>query len=94
MTDGPVRDLTQLRDQFTTLRDALAINDVAGVEAATESLRATLATFSPDTALTEDAHALAREVTALSGRVADSLAARLNAFDLVIEALRNEESTR
>jgi len=93
MTDGPVRDLTQLRDQFTTLRDALAVNDVAAVEAATEHLRATLQSFSTDTALSPAAQALARDVTALSGTVADTLAARLNAFDLVIEALRNEESS-
>ncbi|MBU3730112.1 MAG: hypothetical protein FGM26_01035 [Beijerinckiaceae bacterium] len=94
MTEGPVRDLTQLRDQFTTLRNALAVNDVAAVEAATASLRSTLETFTPENALTADAQALAREVTALSGQVAETLAARLNAFDLVIEALRNEESTR
>ena len=94
MKDGPVRDLTQLRDQFTTLRDALAVNDVAVVEAATDRLRATLQNFSSDTDLSPAAQALARDVTALSGTVAEALAARLNAFDLVIEALRNEESTQ
>lgn len=92
MTEGPIRDLTQLREQFITLRDALAVNDIAAVEAATESLRATLGAFSPGDAISPETRQILHDVDALSGEVADVLASRLRAFDLIIDALRAQES--
>lgn len=94
MTDGPVQDLTQLRGHLKMLRDALAVNDVAAVEAATASLREALALFSSASILPAESQGLARDMSVLSSDVADTLASRLNAFDLVIEALREEESAR
>lgn len=91
MTADPVRDLTQLRNQFLTLRDALAVNDAAAVDAATNALRASLASFSADQPLSPEAQKLVRDVTQLSGDVADVLRSRLHAFDLVIDALRQQE---
>lgn len=91
MTADPVRDLTQLRNQFLTLRDALAVNDAAAVDAATNALRASLASFSADQPLSPEAQKLVRDVTQLSGDVADVLSSRLHAFDLVIDALRQQE---
>jgi hypothetical protein len=91
MTEDPVRDLTQLRNQFLTLRDALAANDVAAVDAATAALRAALTSFSAGQTLPPEAQDLLRGVAQLSGEVADTLSSRLHAFDLVIEALRQQE---
>lgn len=90
MTEGPVRDLTHLHQQFVALRSALATNDVAAVEAATLSLRAALEAW-PGGDIPAEAQHLVRDVTALSGEVADALASRLRAFDMVIEALRSQE---
>lgn len=91
MTEDPVRDLLLLRDQFSTLRNALAINDLASVEAATDALRASLTQISSAPEFPREAQDILREVTSLSGDVADTLASRINAFDLVIEALKTQE---
>ena len=91
MTADPVRDLTHLRSQFLTLRDALAVNDIAAVDAATDALRASLASFSADAPLSPEAQTLLHDVTQLSGDVAKTLSSRLHAFDLVIDALRQQE---
>ena len=91
MTEGPLQDLTQLRDMFVTLRDALAVNDVAGVEAATEKLRAAFDTLATGAPLSPEAQNMLRDVAALSGDVAAVLASRMRAFDHVIEALRTDE---
>lgn len=91
MTADPVRDLTLLRQQFSTLRDALATNDVAAVEAATEALRASFEKLSSTPELPREAEHLLRDVNALSDDVAETLASRLRAFDLVLEALKTQE---
>lgn len=94
MTADPVRDLTHLHDHFVALRDALAMNDVAGVEAAAAALRAAMSTLPEGVALTPHMQTMVRDVTALSGEVADALASRLRAFDIVIEALRTQEGAQ
>lgn len=91
MTEDPLRDLTLIREQFLTLRDALATNDLATVDAATAALRSSLANISSAPDLPREAQDVLREVTALSDTVAQTLASRLNAFDLVIEALKTQE---
>ena len=93
MTADPLRDLTLLREQFLTLRDALATNDVASVEAATAALRTSLEKISAAPDLPREAQDILREVAALSGDVAQTLTSRLNAFDLVIEALKAQEGS-
>lgn len=93
MTADPLRDLTLLREQFLTLRDALATNDVASVEAATAALRTSLEKISAAPDLPREAQDVLREVAALSGDVAQTLTSRLNAFDLVIEALKAQEGS-
>lgn len=94
MTEDPVRDLTSLRQLFLTLRDALSINDAEGVEAATAALRASLDQFSSAPALSREAQDVLRDVATLSGDVAETLASRLRAFDMVIEALRTQEGSQ
>jgi hypothetical protein len=93
MTEDPLRDLTSLRQEFIALQDALTANDAAGVEAATDALRASLERFSAAPQLSPEAQAILRDITALSGNVADTLASRLRAFDMVIEALRSQEGS-
>jgi hypothetical protein len=94
MTEDPVRDLTQLRSQFLALRSALAVNDVTAIDAATAALRHALGSLPSHSSLPADAQSLVRDIAALSGEVEATLASRLQAFDLVIEALRAEEGTR
>lgn len=94
MTEDPVRDLTHLRDQFLTLRHALAANDVAAIGSATDALRQALEHVPHAAPLPADAEKLVRDIAALSGEVETTLASRLKAFDLVIEALRAEDDMR
>jgi|GEM_PF-4770176 hypothetical protein len=94
MSSDPLRDLTQIRGHFLKLKDALAVNDLVGVENATASLNEMLRLLASDHQTSPDFKELVLEVSDLSENVADVLASRLNAFDLVIEALRAEENTR
>jgi hypothetical protein len=94
MTEDPVRDLTHLRRQFLALRSALAVNDVAAINATTIAVHQALGSLPSNSSLPANAQSLLRDIAALSGEVAATLASRLQAFDLVIEALRAEENTR
>ena len=94
MTEDPVRDLTHLRHQFIALRHALATHDVAAIDAATDALRQALSTIPTHPSVSAETQALVRDIATLSGEVEATLASRLQAFDLVIEALRAEEGTR
>jgi predicted nucleotidyltransferase len=94
MSSDPLRDLTQIRGHFLKLKDALAVNDLAGVESATASLKEMLRLLAEDHRISSDFKELVLEVSDLSENVAGVLASRLQAFDLVIEALRAEEDTR
>jgi hypothetical protein len=94
MSSDPLRDLTQIRGYFLKLKDALAVNDLAGVESATASLKEMLRLLAEDHRISSDFKELVLEVSDLSENVAGVLASRLQAFDLVIEALRAEEDTR
>jgi hypothetical protein len=94
MSSDPLRDLTQIRGHFLKLKDALAVNDLTGVESATASLKEMLRLLAEDHRISSDFKELVLEVSDLSENVAGVLASRLQAFDLVIEALRAEEDTR
>jgi hypothetical protein len=67
---------------------------VAAIDAATASLRQALSSVPSDPSLSAEAQSLVRDIAALSSEVETTLASRLQAFDLVIEALRAEEDTR
>jgi len=87
-------ELLALRSAFESMKRALALNDLGAVEAATADFHICLERLSSTDVVRPDDLSLVRELHQASEAIANDLALRLRAFDVVIDAWRDAERDR
>lgn len=85
-------DLLALREVFAQLGEAIAVSDLATIEASTEALRGFVT--QSDAHFLPEHRGLIEDIDLISEDVAHSLASRLRAYDLAITAWREAEGDR